>query len=300
MKNLITDHVPQDELVVDIISAIKILPGVDGIIQRGSYAKGSVDRASDLDILVIVDDAHLESFLEKYVEKLQTTCAFLHTEGWIDTIVPDFGGVGVVFLVVRDERLIQLDMYITAASGAAKILNFPAKHLSFETPKLIELRKTGTKLTDESKIVFETYKTKVRPGFQQLLEVAILYEIYAKHIFRRNATLALKYRYSLIESVAILIRSVFTPGRTDYKMYDWSGDFGSINSPLVKMFERNIELIDTYSERQLKDLGRVITILYFESALRTKYPEFENVFAIVEEYVEDLLNPQYLVGSSEK
>jgi hypothetical protein len=297
MKTLIIDHVPQDELVVDITSAIKVLPGVHGIIQRGSYAKGSVDRASDLDILVIVDDAHLESFLEKYVEKLQATCTFLHTEGWIDTIVPDFGGLGVVFLVVRDERLIQLDMYITAASGASKILNFPAKYVCYETPKLFELRDTGTALSNASKAAFKAHEAKVRPGFQHLVGVAILYEIYAKHIFRRNATLALKYRYSLIESVATLIRFVFTPGRTDYKMYDWASDFGSINSPLVKMFERNIELIDTYSERQLKDLGRVVKILYFESALRTKYPEFEKILTIVEEYVEDLLNPQYLVGT---
>ena len=298
MKTLIIDHIPQDELAVDIVSVLKGVPGVEGIIQRGSYAKGYVDRASDLDILVVVDDTELEKFLSTYVQALQSTCTFLNTEGWIDTIVPNFGGLGVVFLVERDDRLIQLDVYITAASGASKILNFHSKRILFETPRLAERRASGTAVSDAAQAVFDAYAKKVRAGFQYLVGVAILYEIYAKHIFRRNATLALKYRYSLIESIAVLIRYVFTPGRVDYKMYDWGTDFGAVNSPLIRMFERNIELIDTYSERQLRDLGRIIKTLYFESALYTRYPEFKKIFSSVEEYTEDLLNPDYLAPES--
>ena len=291
--NLIIDHVPQDELYTDIVAAFSNIPEVLGIVQRGSYASGSVDRASDLDVLIIVDDEHLEDFITSIQPRLEGVCHFLTTEGWIDTIVPDFGGIGLVFMVMRNDKLVQLDLYITAASAASKILQFPAKKILHQKSELDALKKGHESMSDVATTAVVRYMDSMSSGSQLLLETAIMYEIYAKHLYRRNPTLALKYRYGLIESVAKLIRYVFTPGKVDYAMYDWIGDFAAVNSPIVRMFERNIELIDVYSETQLKDLSRVIYALYFESALSVHYPEFLPVMKVVEEYVESLLRPDY-------
>lgn len=284
----------QRKLNDDITNQFKSYPEVFAIIQRGSFAKGCEDRASDIDVLFVIEDESFEQFLYDLNKRLGETCTLLVKEGWIDSIVPDFGGMGLVFLVKKFEKLMQVDIYVTPVSRAKRIWEFKEKQFIYQRGKhLPDINDNLSTSSIDVLGVVERYSSTRSVQFQAIFEVFLMIEMYAKHIYRGHVTLAAKYRYQLSESVATLIRLAYTPNKVDYKMYDWEKDFTNVSTPIVKKFERSLTLVDIFSENQLISYLRLIDALLHETSLKEYCLEFNQISNEVKTYINTLLSPDY-------
>jgi|GEM_PF-5529887 len=290
----ILDSKPQEQLFAILAKEFAKNPHVDRIIQRGSFAKRQSDRASDIDLLLVVQDKAIKRMLAELDAVVGAHCTLMAPHGWVDTIVPDFGGIGFVYLVKFNQRLIQLDVYITPSSWSRRI----------DEDKEAAAVYTRSGYTPDysqksaPKEVIKQCIAGVELEYQIIFEFLLLVVMYLKHIYRNRPTLALKYRYALTESLAVFLRYVFTPHRVtsygvEYKMYDWESDFRNITSPAVKAFERMLVTINIYSVEEIFALMHVFKTVLYESPLRARYKEFSPLIKEASLYSKGLLFPDY-------
>jgi predicted nucleotidyltransferase len=83
---------------------------------RGSIAAGTADRMSDIDFVVGVQDNAFSTFSQILDALIATELAAI-CPGWRDTIVQEMGGLGYVYMIVSDNRLYQLDLYLVPSSS---------------------------------------------------------------------------------------------------------------------------------------------------------------------------------------
>jgi hypothetical protein len=294
-SELILDTGLQKQLFQELVEKFAALSMVSAIIQRGSLAKQADDRASDVDLLLVIEDDFFEQFINDIDTYIHSFTKCLTKNGWIDSIVPNFGGIGFVFLVEYKNQLIQLDVYVTPASNSKKIFDFSEKVVKYVKPEF----NPPTNQPDLSNHAFTTFIHKhayqADKEFQIIFECILMIEMYVKHIYRGRVTLACKYRYGAIESLAVFLRLLFTPDRIEYKMYDWEKDFSLISSPIVKLYERSIQNIDIFSQDEALVLLKIFKVALFEGRLNKKFVEFSPLINELERYIHNLLNPIYLV-----
>lgn len=286
---LILDAKPQEKLSALLIKKFTKDKRVDQVIQRGSFAKRQTDRASDIDLLVVLQDEFVTDFLGELDSLVGSCCALMASKGWVDTIVPDFGGVGFVYLASYDQRLIQLDVYVTLSSWSERIVNFPEKKIVYTRHSYLP---NFNRLPD-GRAMIEKYIADAEKEYQIIFEFLLLVVMQIKHIYRARATLAVKYRYAVIESLAVFLRLVFTPDRIGYKMYDWENDFQSISAPSIKAFERMLTTINIYSIDEVFALVQIFETVLYESHLQKRYKEFKPLIQAIEIYSKALLTPTY-------
>ncbi|MCA9386334.1 nucleotidyltransferase domain-containing protein, partial [Candidatus Dojkabacteria bacterium] len=275
----------QESLINKILGSLSDENCVIKIIQRGSFATGKEDRASDVDLLFVVEDDCYEKFLEGLNEKLKSAIDLVFNEGWIDTIVPNFGGIGFVYLAKDMDKLIQLDLYVTPKQNSAKILKLEEKRIIYSRYEY-SLGEYAKKNVKDFKCINKQFiKNNLDQEFQIIFEVLLVIEMYAKHIYRGHTMLSCKYRYLCIESLARFLRYVHTPEKVGYLMYDWNHDFKNINDPIVKQFERNIQLIDIYSEEQVFTLIRIFKKIMLEHFSNNQREQYYEAINFVEEYI---------------
>lgn len=290
-KNLILTDAPQRHLFKKLTKVFSADEHVKQVIQRGSFAKNESDRASDIDILLVVDDDAVAEVIARLGASIGSVCTLLTAEGWVDTIVPDFGGIGYVFLVKCQERLIQLDVYITPASWSERIHQLKEKAVLYEASGF----KPRYDTLETSKAAVRVQLNNTDKEFQVIFEFLLVYVMFVKHLYRSRPTLALKYRYAMAESLAIFLRLVFVPEKIDYKMYDWDKDFRNISAPAVRKFERAIVMMDIYDFSQIVEMMSIFKTVLFETsdAHNEWYARFSPLIEEVEAYANNLLAPKY-------
>ena len=106
-----TSDLPHFGIFGQILRTCRQYPGLEQVFVRGSLARGDADPHSDIDLLCVVAPQEFGSF----IKRIDTGIKERHhsvADGWVDTIVNDFGGVGFVYLLESDKGLYQLDLYI--------------------------------------------------------------------------------------------------------------------------------------------------------------------------------------------
>lgn len=93
---------------------------VTHLLVRGSLARGTADRLSDVDFVIGVDDRWFVEFIS-VLDPLVSADLGGILPGWLDTIVGDMGGLGYVYLVGWAGHLQQFDLYVAPASGIARV-----------------------------------------------------------------------------------------------------------------------------------------------------------------------------------
>ncbi len=93
---------------------------VTHLLVRGSLARGTADRLSDVDFVVGVNDSQFEEFVS-VLDPLLTTDLGGILPVWRDTIVGDMGGLGYVYLIGWAGHLQQLDLYLAPASCIGRV-----------------------------------------------------------------------------------------------------------------------------------------------------------------------------------
>lgn len=125
-------NLPHFSIFQQVLHTCRQCPGLEKVYARGSLARGDADPHSDIDLLCIVAPQEFSSFLKNVdicIKKQHNTIA----DGWVDTIVKNFGGVGFVYLLQTDSGLYQLDLYIACQGHPALdyLDHVPHKHEIF-------------------------------------------------------------------------------------------------------------------------------------------------------------------------
>jgi predicted nucleotidyltransferase len=110
----------QIQILEQLLIEFSQAKGIKRIFVRGSIARGygALDRSSDTDLVLEVEQVHFLDYLRSMDDLMVNRFGAL-MPGWVDRIVPNFGGTGLVYLVRSPENLVyQVDIYVTPESTA--------------------------------------------------------------------------------------------------------------------------------------------------------------------------------------
>lgn len=209
----------------------KDLPEIIAVIQRGSGFNSKNDTFSDIDLLLIVEDSKYIDFINKISLLLKSVVDLITNVGWYDSIVPNFGGLGLCYFIKYKGKLIQLDIYIVPNKNSYKILNFKDKKIIY-TNKINSVSEVDLD-NHEFIPVIKNYIAELNTDYQIYIEPLLLTVIYIKQIMRLNIPLCCKYNYAVKESLVKLFRFKFTPDKLNYKFYDLKNDFENSNNHMI-------------------------------------------------------------------
>lgn len=240
-----TPELAQYRILKDLLHTCRGIPGLDRAYVRGSLARGDADPYSDIDLLCVVSPDKFKDF----VEESQRLIAKEHKglfPGWVDTIVKDFGGIGFVYLIEREGRIFQLDIYIACKGhkNLQRLDKVPGKQEIFHRQ---HDRKDAFSLASKN---YQIYATQVQGYIEhecahesdaeiKMVELSVLGFMIKKCLLRGDSFVAasefLMWKKTLVE----LLREKFDPELKGYGFYHVKRlkDLASDNGNLFKDLE---------------------------------------------------------------
>jgi len=279
----------QTRLINSVREQFSRFPEVVEIHLRGSFAKDAADDYSDVDVVVVVWDDALENFFARLNESVAKMCDLVYAGGWLDRFVPDFGGLGFVYLCTDQGRLVQLDLYVVPASWSRGIREFPQARSIFARASSGELDERWSTKQQLAAVAAARDMT-----VDVALECLVVALVWGKQIARSTVTLASRYRAALGEAIAGLIRAAYAPDRIAFRMYDWDNDLGPARSlELVRSFERWLERAEPLSVPQLRDAMSLVRELATSGPLEHRLAALGEALTAVEDELETTLSAQF-------
>lgn len=133
LTNLLLKTPPPHFAILDkLLDIFSDQPYLNSAYIRGSIAANRYDRASDVDLVMVINDSEYLAVVENLNVILNQHFVTLRP-GWLDKIVPDFGGLGFVFLVADMNSTYQLDIYLMPLSSKDNLKKIPQATLVFES-----------------------------------------------------------------------------------------------------------------------------------------------------------------------
>lgn len=188
---------------------------------RGSLAKQTADFLSDIDMYVVTTNNGFAPLLESVSEIIKSCTNSMTEQGWIDRFVPNFGGLGFVFMI-QDKKgnLIQQDLYVLPEKNAEKIIEFPEKRVLYEERELLYEMQLNLSVHEFVPVIKEYCDQNTNPEFQTIFESILCHFMLAKHLVRNekypNPFLVAKYTSEGQKSVLKLLRMGLDPDTVDY------------------------------------------------------------------------------------
>ena len=108
----LASDLPQFDFFQQVLRTCCQYPGLEQAYVCGSLARGDCNPHSDIDLLCVVVPQEFASFVKQVDAGIKENHNPV-AEGWVDTIVKGFGGIGFVYLLETDKGLYQLDLYVT-------------------------------------------------------------------------------------------------------------------------------------------------------------------------------------------
>lgn len=279
-------NTPQKRLLKELSSKFfDIGEEIRAIIVRGSIAKGSSDRVSDVDLLIITKDENFMSFVKQLDQYLLDNAGSLSKNGWVDSIVPNFGGIGFVYMLDYESQLIQLDLYVLPEENAQRIINFSEKRFLKRRGK-IKYKKNVDLENHRFKEKIKNFEKNRDKNFQVLFEVLLLAEMLVKNIKRRHVFLAYKYRNLLNTKMLFLIRTILEPKTLDYMFCDVYRQLGKYNSSALRLLDDRLRSTNVFSIDEVIDLFDIYQDLIMENFPKV-YKENKVLIEKVRKYIED-------------
>jgi hypothetical protein len=192
---------------------------VTDLLVRGSLARGTADRLSDVDFVVGISDAHFGDFV-KSLDALVIAQLGAIMPGWRDTIVADMGGLGYVYLVAHEGRLHQLDLYAAPSSAISAIAATTAAR------ELLHRDYPGARAastTDPAGVaphaVIAAERSRQPTCTQLLVEVLVLGQMIKKRLTRGETFVAYGENHMLTVAFRNLIKVALAPTSQFYGWY---------------------------------------------------------------------------------
>lgn len=182
---------------------------------RGSIAQNSFDRVSDLDLVLSVEDGHFEQVLQSLDHLLSQHFNVLFP-GWFDAIVPDFGGLGFVYLIEREGTIYQADLYLLPAS---KVHDIPIRSKAKLLFKNQNYPTDASNNYETAPSCIERYR-KGRADIKKIfIESLVLSFLIKKRLKRGQVFLNYSETFMLHTTIRQLLRCIFDPGHVEYGWY---------------------------------------------------------------------------------
>ncbi|QIS18552.1 hypothetical protein [Nocardia terpenica] len=194
---------------------------VTHLLVRGSLARGTADRLSDIDFVVGVDDCLLQEFVS-VLDPLVVTELGGILPGWRDTIVGDMGGLGFVYLLGWSGHLQQLDLYVVPASHIGRVQERTVCEPVFTRDPHAEYEPDP----DVAPFVARTMST-LRSCKDLLIEALVIGYLVRKRIARGQEFIAYSEMFLFNTAAKNLIKAALAPTSTFYGWYQLKEEIGA-------------------------------------------------------------------------
>lgn len=262
---------------------------VEAIVVRGSFSKGASDEYSDIDILLIAKDNFYIGFIGGLGKYFPKDIVSFTEEGWHDTNVPDFGGIGFVFLTKHEDKIIQLDIYVLPEENAKKILNFEDKIVIFKRGELKHRRDLDLS-NHRFRGSLAELASLFSQDFQMFFDGILHFVMLAKYICRRDPFLACKYWYLLHSKILYLTRTILESTTTGFMFYDVDRHLSRYNFEKLQAFRDSLENFQGYYDFDCLLVFYDIFVEIVRERLEHIYKQNESLTTEVRKHLTDLKN----------
>ncbi|MCC5580112.1 hypothetical protein IMZ11_31255 [Microtetraspora sp. AC03309] len=220
------------EKVTDVLATS---PAVTHLLVRGSIARGTSDRLSDVDLVIGITPSAYADFVAVH-DALAATELGAIVPGWLDTIVPRMGGLGYVHLIEHAGRLYQLDLYLAPADRLTSIAAFTSGSIVYTNPD------AGIHLYDPANDDFINRHLSAAPTCEQLIvEALVLTWMIHKRLMRGQQFMAYAETHMLHTAARSLIRTALSPQTAFYGWYHLDTDLGK--TPIGQACLRELDML---------------------------------------------------------
>jgi len=203
---------PEQFTIMDTATGLlSASPAVSHLMVRGSFADGTSDRLSDIDLVVGVREPDYPDFTASQDALIRAAfCQML--PGWLDTIVPPFGGAGWVHLIQHQGTLYQLDLYVAPSGRIHEIQARTRGRIIYTTPQAGEPDASDAERAES----FARSMLDAQPTAASLItELLVLAHMIHKRLARGQRFMAYKEAYQFTDAARGLARTGLAP-RTEY------------------------------------------------------------------------------------
>ncbi|MEU7765011.1 nucleotidyltransferase domain-containing protein [Nocardia sp. NPDC049190] len=193
---------------------------VTALLVRGSLARGTADRLSDIDFVVGVEDSRFEDYVS-VLDALATTELGSILPGWRDSIVGHMGGLGFVYLIGWAGQLQQLDLYVAPASCIGQVQEHTVCQTIFTRDRTADYKpkaQTTRFVSDET--------NRPRSCTDLLVEVMVIGYLIRKRISRGQQLIAYSEVFLFNTAAKNLIKAALAPRSTYYGWYQLEAEVG--------------------------------------------------------------------------
>lgn len=203
---------PEQFTILDkAVGLLSASPAVSHLMVRGSFADGTSDRLSDIDLVVGVREADYADFATCQDALIGAAfCQLL--PGWPDTIVPPFGGVGWVHLIQHQGTLHQLDLYV---APSARIDEVRARTRGQVIYTDAEATEPATQETERAAAFVSSVRESQPTPENLITELLVLAHMIRKRLARGQRFMAYKEGYQFTDAARGLARTGLAP-RTEF------------------------------------------------------------------------------------
>ncbi|MEU5863488.1 hypothetical protein ABZ815_20125 [Nonomuraea sp. NPDC047529] len=234
-------------------------PAVTHLMVRGSFAKGTSDRLSDVDLVVGVTDEQFTTFATVHDALISTELNGL-LPAWPDKIVPRMGGLGYVHLIDAGGRLHQLDLYLAPTSRIRDLTLLTRGEVIYEAPGIRDTTRAPRR--DVEAFIADQLAAPLTCG-QLVVEALVLAWMIRKRIKRSQQFMAYTEMHLLTTAARTLMRTALSPQRAYYGWYHLEDDLGitPIGQDCLKELEALIALPPVPTVGSLDDcLRRILAV----------------------------------------
>lgn len=262
LRNLLIQSPPtQFKILENLLDVFSREVALNFAFVRGSVARNDYDRASDVDLVIGIDDTLFVQFVQSLNFLMEEHFNPL-IPGWNDKIVPNFGGVGYVYLIPESGQIFQVDLYIVPASKLPSIKAIPrAKQVYSSGEK--NIKAIDFDQIEKNEKFMEQIRTSEQSTEFYMIEIMILVFLILKRIKRDQQLLNYSETNLLNTALRNLFRHTFEPQLLAFGWYHFmeSDSYPEHILNLKKHYVQEVVARSISSKRSLKialDISRKI------------------------------------------
>lgn len=224
----------QFTIMENVTDLLATSPFVTHLLVRGSFARGTSDRLSDVDLVIGITPSAFIEFVTVH-DALAATQLGAIMPGWFDTIVPRMGGLGYVHLIEYDGKLYQLDLYLVPSEQIESIA-------AFTRGQIIYTAQANDTAPEPAVTQFIADRMAAPPTCEQLIiEMLALSWMIHKRIIRGQRFMAYAETHMLHTAARALVRTALSPQTAFYGWYHLDTDIGT--TPIGRACLRELEVL---------------------------------------------------------
>jgi len=213
----VTDKGWQAAILQDLKNTLVTKPWSRELFLRGSLAHGLADGESDVDLVVAILEQEFDSAVKELVFTLPQSLPG-KLPPWFDTIVRDFGGVGLVYLLQIDEhKWGELDVYALPANRRQQFVDNDRARSLWKRCSSADCGDAKPPNVDNTRRYY-SHLASCDPQ-QAVLACYLTIFLLRKRLLRRDRFQTFSDTYAAALSVRDLIVRTCYPGRPEHGWY---------------------------------------------------------------------------------